>query len=247
MNKLRSVLIALSMAMTIVNIVLIKRGIDEVDEMKEAMDTMSASEEFMKLGAKDERPYFLIGDEEEDDFRYERMPYYGVSQEHPFDIPISGGSEGDKQYIADLLYYLPSGIKEYMIDNAWQVQIVKEITDIPGHKAPVIGHTDFKTKLIRITMDEPYTVYHEIGHIIYRENLRALKSDTVTEELKTLCCHSADGLLYVYMNRTEQICESLYDYIWYPKEMQTQAPELYRIFNNYLDEEPYKMYTKIKD
>ena len=213
--------------------------IKECDELEKEIVQKSIGIELMESGQIDNRPFYVLDDKEEMDYRYTYQPIKGVSQGHEEYIPVSGGTAEEQQYIIDLLSYMPEKFQDQCKDYGWKVEIVKDITSNDSVKT--IGRTDPKTKTVYVTMDQPFTVYHEFGHIL-RWNLNNIPK-SVPGELKRLCCHSAYGSPYIYASEEEQIAESLYDYIWYPKEYQEQAPELYSRIQKEVDEESYTRYT----
>lgn len=233
------ILITLSVVLTIIDVIIFKTVIKQTDEMLEQMEGIAK----LEAGETDNRIYYIIDDEEEINYRYTMQPIKGISQGHEAFIPVYGGTEIENQYIVDLMYYLPESLKQYLVNHEWKVRIVDEI-DKKDHVA-IVGKTVPDEKTIYLTMDDDFTIYHEVGHIL-KWNLNNM-SKSLPDELSRLCCHNAKSSPYIYNTQNEQLAECLYDYIWYPKEFQEQAPNLYARIKLEVDEEPYKRYTNIED
>ncbi len=202
--------------------------------------------ELMSLGAYDDREFYTIEDEEYMNWRITNQPIKGRFKDVSVPIKVRKSdisvSDDDFNYIVECISWIPENFVKKMDSDGWTV-IVTRSDNMSSKYADanetveVMGQTDFLKKTITVRTDaDPWVIYHEIGHVVasYAEDdLMEAGLDRYQEngELSKLCCHSAYGSPYIYGVADEQLAESLYDFIWYPREMQEQAPTLYEIYS----------------
>lgn len=211
------------------------KAIEEHHIYKESVKLMSE-------GAYDTREYYVVEDEDYMQWRIQNQPIRGAEYDTEVLIPVVGTNDLAVGYIRQCVSYIPEFFVKKMAEDGWTIRVTNgqdglysEYAGI-GDNVEVLGNANYEDKLITVNMEKPFTVYHEIGHVVahYAEeeiSEAGLDSFSNDGELSKLCCHSASGSVYVYMNPDEQIAESFFDYIWYPREMQEQAPTLYRIID----------------
>jgi hypothetical protein len=158
MNRrtLMKILITLSLVLTTIDVLVFRAVIKQTDEMFDQMEGIAK----LEAGETDDRTYYIIDDEEEINYRYTMQPIKGISQGHGAFIPVYGGTEIENQYIVDLMHYLPESLKLYLTKHAWKVRIVDEI-DKRDH-VRIVGKTVPDEKTIYLTMDDDFTIYHEV-------------------------------------------------------------------------------------
>ena len=207
--------------------------------------TYALAANLMNEGYYDARPWYQTGDQEYAQWRYDTEPMYGddVDSEKPgLTVIMEQGVKYDTyKYVLNCINTMPDEFIDRMTADGWTVIIqpgyeIKSDYSDEYENMVSIGQTIYEDKLVLLAEDGiEDTVYHEFGHVLAQyaddELDKAGLYDFGNEELATLCCHSADGSLYVYLTPVEQIAESFYDYILYPQEMQEQAPTLYGIFD----------------
>lgn len=223
--------------------------LDRIINAKTADTVYKTSIELMDRGYYDQRPSYLIDDQDYIDWRDENMPIYGEYKEASCDIPViamdDGVTQDDLNYVIQSISYIPENFVKQAAADGWKVQIFSvnnlESAYADGYASiSVNGQTDHEKKTLSLPSTSLYTVYHEFGHILAaycEEELydAGLYDFTDTTELSVLYNHSALGSVYIYLNPTEQVADSFYDYIWYPREMQDQAPTLYEIFSETIE------------
>lgn len=223
--------------------------LDRVITARTAETVYKTSIELMDRGYYDQRPSYLIDDQDYIDWRSENQPVYGVYKEASCSIPViamdDGVTQDDLNYVIQSISYIPESFVKQAAADGWKVQIFSvnnlESSYAEGYASiSVNGQTDHEAKTLSLPSTSLYTIYHEFGHILAdycEEELydAGLYDFTGTTELSILYNHSALGSVYIYLNPTEQVADSFYDYIWYPREMQDQAPTLFKIFSETIE------------
>ncbi len=223
---------------------------EELNRYETSQALYSISVELMDKGYSDARSEFLVEDEEYINWRNESMPVYGGSSSVTLPISVNalddGVTEDDINYVNNCLSNIPSNFLKKAADDGWVVNIVSngdfKNTLVDGYNAlQVRGETDRENKTVTVGTDYLECIYHEFGHVLaeeycYEQLVEAGYYDIDEKtELSTLYNHNAYGSVYIYLNPAEQLAESFYDYIWYPREMQAQAPSLYKIFEDTIE------------
>lgn len=225
--------------------------LEEVNKLYEqrlvSQGLYKSSIELMNGGYKDYRPEYVIDDAEYVAWRDETLPIYNpyevemTSKDLPIEIKVDTEdyiTVQDYNYVVDCLDVIPENFLQKCADDGWIVEIKKDYIS-EGDGTVTMGQTNHETKELIVSTQNLSCIYHEFGHILARyadEELQTagLYEPTTQTELGEMYCHSANGSVYIYMNAEEQIAESFYDYLFYPREMQEQAPMLYGIYENTL-------------
>ena len=201
--------------------------------------------DLMKEGYYDARPWEQDSDTEYRQKMLEEEPIYGDKSENwdnIIDIEVKDGVEDDDiEYVRACIQTMPQAFVGKMAEDGWKVILSADNNltspyDDKHENMETIGQTNYEEKTIFLVSGELYgTVYHEFGHVLAyyaKDELdKAGLLDFNNEELSGLCNHMAFGSLYIYLNPDEQLAESFYDYLYYPRELKKQAPVLYGIYN----------------
>lgn len=84
------------------------------------------------------------------------------------------------------------------------------------------------------------TVIHEIGHALYGEYLTATFrlhgiNDKNDPELANIYFHDGNNRPYIAGQIQEEIAQSYYEYICYPRELRGASPVVYDIWDGLMD------------
>lgn len=202
----------------------------------------------MDQGYSDVREPFYISDDDYCNWRYDNMPVQGVSQGKSTALTVTAGdeyvTEDDIQYVNDCLASMPKTLTDRMAKDKWKIIVTSGDLgqSAEGHTSVTIGEQNPYKKTITVDATSPTVIYHEVGHVVEDYAKKELESKGYLTfsregELAKLYCHSAWGSVYVYLNPMEQLAESFYDFIWYPREMKAQAPQLYSIIEKTVNAE----------
>lgn len=225
----------------------VQEAVDKYIRAKTSKVIYDESISLMDQGYVSTREEYVIEDPEYVVWREDTYPEKGEYKE--VSVPISvtaldtGVTQDEFNYVVECISCIPEEFVRYCSKDGWVVQITSTGNELgsQGYENVIThGQTNHEEKTITVHSDYSDCIYHEFGHILEeyaREELEEagffeLTADT---ELSVLYNHNADNSVYIYLNHGEQLAESFYDYIWYPREMQAQAPTLYRIYSDTIE------------
>ena len=227
----------------------ITKGLMQMFRSTYSKEYYDLAAELMGEGLYDPRPWTQDPDEEYCRSRYGKEPIHGEACKDWDDI-VQIKTEGDVddvdvEYVRACIKSMPQGFVKHMAEDGWTVILSAENNltcdyDDKHDNMETIGQTNFVEKTINLVSSELYgTVYHEFGHVLEDYSKEPLDKagllDFNNGELSDLYNHTANGSLYIYLNPEEQLAESFYDYIFYPRETEKSAPTLYGIYKDTID------------
>lgn len=193
------------------------------------------------------RDQIFIKDNEYISWKADRKPKLGDKSINDYSniVSIKGNVSTDiLQYSYQFLDLLPEAMINHLKDNGWSIILSEEqlVFDKGFGSVYADGCTDYAAKTITLYANEKamnIAVIHEIGHVFHDEIIYDIlqKNGYGTlnhSEFANIYYHDDQNRDYICGRHSEAVAQCLYEYIFYPVEMEKSVPGLFTIFNGKL-------------
>lgn len=150
----------------------------------------------------------------------------------------------DLMDVVEVYLYLdkiPACILEYMEANGWVFHLYTgDLAVFYEGYANIAGLTNFGSKVIQVSTTMNLTpgeiLVHEIGHVLHKKMLKTeinqlTCNDVNSVHLQNVYYHDRGNTTYTRLHHDEMVAQLLWEYLFYPFEMNEVTPELFTIFN----------------
>ena len=189
--------------------------------------------------------YTIYDDEGYVSYRDSLLPLYGAPlttlERSGIVLPNESTPEEEWKYAVAIVQCLPTGLYDRLVCDGWRIVFVDSILEDEDYVVTAGQTVDSERTILIKNGCAEIAVAHEIGHVLLmdyglRKELNACGyTEWDSKGLGRVYSHVGSQSIYDYACFEEHICNLFYDYLFYPRELEEQAPEVYGCFERVLE------------